>query len=112
MKELEDTIRLELKYCEACGRLRVRPNGDSSHYRAASFEDQIIFVHDVDRALAKLDSFSQQLLARVVLQDFTEAEAAQLLHVGLRTVERHLPLALDAATVVLVHAGLLGERGE
>src|ERR1700757_921061 len=37
-------------------------------YRASSFEDVVIFVHDVERSLSKLDRMSQDLIARVILQ--------------------------------------------
>ena len=32
MSVTEKTIRMELKYCEACGALRLRPEGDASVY--------------------------------------------------------------------------------
>jgi hypothetical protein len=37
-------------------------------YRVSSFEDAVIFVHDVERCVAKLDRMSQTLIARVILQ--------------------------------------------
>jgi hypothetical protein len=40
-------------------------------YRAGTFEDSVIFVHDVARGLAKLGSFDHKLIARIVLQDHT-----------------------------------------
>jgi hypothetical protein len=40
-------------------------------YRAGTFEDAVIFVHDMARGLAKLDSFDHKLIARIVLQDYT-----------------------------------------
>jgi hypothetical protein len=48
-------------------------------YRAGTFEDAVIFVHDVARGLAKLDSFDHKLIARIVLQDYTHNETARLL---------------------------------
>jgi len=44
-------------------------------YRMHSFEDAVIFVHDVERCLEKMDEFSQQVLARVVFQHHTFAGA-------------------------------------
>ena len=41
-----------------------------------TFEDTVIFVHDVENSLEKLDHFSQQLIARVVLLDYSHDEAA------------------------------------
>lgn len=49
-------------------------------YHSTAFEDVVIFVHDIESSLAKLDSFFQELIARVVLQEYTQDEAAELLH--------------------------------
>lgn len=39
-------------------------------YSMASFEDVVIFVHDVESALARLDSFHQRLIAMSVLEEY------------------------------------------
>jgi len=36
----------------------------------ASFEDAVIFVHDVEHCLEELDEFSQKLIAKIVLQEY------------------------------------------
>jgi DNA-directed RNA polymerase specialized sigma24 family protein len=51
-------------------------------YRMTSFEDGMIFVHDVEHALEHLNQFSQQVVATVVFQDYTQDEAAEVLHCG------------------------------
>ena len=38
-------------------------------YRVASFEDRVIFVHDMEKCLDHLDEFSRQLIARHRWQD-------------------------------------------
>src|SRR5512146_1605697 len=48
-------------------------------YRMQSFEDVVIFVHDVERCLEKLDQSSQMLIARIGLQEYSYEEAARLL---------------------------------
>lgn len=59
------------------------------------FEDVVIFVHDVERSLEKLDGFSPKLIAKIVLQEYSESEAARLPGCSLRHVERYFPQALD-----------------
>ncbi len=78
-----------------------------SSYRMHSFEDVVILVHDVDRCLAKLDRFSQAVIARVVLEEHSQEDAARLLHTALRNVERRLPEALDELGQIFLDAGLL-----
>jgi hypothetical protein len=50
-----------------------------SSYRVGTFEDAVIFVHDVEKCLEELGRFDQELIAKVVLQDYTQDEAAQLM---------------------------------
>ena len=72
-----------------------------------SFEDAVIFVHDVERCLEKLDVFSQEVLVWVVLQGYSQEEASRLLGCARRTVLRHLPEALDRLSEILLEARLL-----
>ena len=75
----------------------------------ATFEDAVIFVHDVDRSLHELDEFSQQVIARVVLQEYTQEEAAGLLGCARKTVSRCLPAALDKLSEIFLAKGMLRE---
>jgi DNA-directed RNA polymerase specialized sigma24 family protein len=61
----------------------------------SSFEDVVIFVHDVERSIAKLNRLSQQWIARVVFQGYGHDETAQLLGCCRKTVVRRLPDAID-----------------
>jgi hypothetical protein len=85
-------------------------------YRMATFEDSVIFVYDVERCLAKLKHFEKKLIAKVVLQDYTQDEAAQLIGCRRRTVGRRFPEALDRLSRLFLEAGLLarlpGEKGD
>lgn len=76
-------------------------------YHVSTFEDVVIFVHDVERSLEQLDGFEQQLIAKIVLQEYSQWEAARLLHCGLRTVERCFPDALDALSRIFLRGGIL-----
>lgn len=76
-------------------------------YRATTFEDAVIFVHDVARGLERLKGFENKLIARIVLQDYTQNETARLLGCGRRTVGRRFPEAVDQLTEVFLEAGLL-----
>ena len=73
----------------------------------ASFEDAVIFVHDVEHCLEQLDEFSQKLIAKVVLQEYTQEEAARSLNCWRRTVGRRLPDALDQLSELFLTGGLL-----
>ncbi len=76
-------------------------------YRAGTFEDAVIFVHDVARGLTKLGSFEHKLIAKIVLQDYTHNETARILGCWRRTVGRRFPEALDQLTDIFLEAGLL-----
>jgi hypothetical protein len=79
-------------------------------YRMTSFEDVVILVHDVERSLALLDDFARQVIAHVVLEEYTHEEAAALLRVGRRTVTRRLREALDHLSEVFLRNGLLQSK--
>ncbi len=72
-----------------------------------TFEDAVIFVLDIENCLSKLGSLDRELLSRVVLQEYTQAEAATMLGMSERTVSYQFPLALDRLTEKLLGASLL-----
>lgn len=76
-------------------------------YHAGTFEDAVIFVHDVARGLAQLGAFEHKLIARIALQDYTQNETARVLGCWRRTVGRRFPEALDQMTEIFLAAGLL-----
>jgi hypothetical protein len=76
-------------------------------YRMHTFEDAVIFVHDTETCLQRLDAFSQQLIARIIFQDYTLEETAALVGCGRRTVVRRYPKALDRLSELLLEAELL-----
>ncbi len=48
-------------------------------YKSSTFEDSVIFVHDVEHTLDRLHDFHRQLIAKIVLQEYSQEEAARLL---------------------------------
>lgn len=72
-----------------------------------TFEDAVIFVLDVETCLNRLNSLDRQMLSRIVLQEYTQAEAATLMGMSVRTISYKLPQAVDRLTVKLLEAGLL-----
>jgi DNA-directed RNA polymerase specialized sigma24 family protein len=86
-----------------CFRSRV------TSYSMTSFEDVVIFVHDVEGALAGLDGFHRRLIAMNVLEEYSFPEVARLLRCPLRTVEREVPEALDTLSGIFLEGGLLNK---
>jgi predicted DNA-binding protein (UPF0251 family) len=72
-----------------------------------TFEDAVIFVLDMESCLDRLEELDRQMLYRVVLQEYTQAEAATLLGMSVRTICTKLPQAVDRLTERLLQAGLL-----
>jgi len=72
-----------------------------------TFEDAVIFVLDMETCLSQIDELDRQVLCRVVLQEYTQAEAACLLGMSVRTICYKLPQAMDRLTVRLLEAGML-----
>jgi hypothetical protein len=72
-----------------------------------TFEDAVIFVLDVERCLDRIDAFDRQLLSRIVLQEYTQAETAVMLGMSTRAISYKLPQAIDRLTEHLLASGLL-----
>ena len=76
-------------------------------YGASTFEDSVIFVHDVERSLEELNEFEKKLIAKIVLQQYSKEEAGRLLGCGYRTVEHLFPEALDRISEILLRREIL-----
>ena len=72
-----------------------------------TFEDAVIFVLDIERCLDRLGPLDRQLLSRIVLQEYTQAETASMMGMCVRTVSSRFPQALDRLTEQLLESGLL-----
>src|SRR5690348_2852474 len=75
--------------------------------RMHTFEDVVIFAHDMEAAVAKLSAASRLVLARMVFEEYTFEEAARLLGCSRDSVRRAYFGALDHLSEVLLRSGLL-----
>lgn len=76
--------------------------GWASSRPVRTFEDAVIFVLDVENCIDRLDALDQQLLGRIVLQEYTQLETAAMLGMSPRAVNYKLGMALDRLTELLV----------
>jgi hypothetical protein len=76
-------------------------------YRASTFEDAVIFVHDVERSLEQLSEFDKKLIAKIVLQEYSQEEAARQMGCGHRHTARCYVEALDRVSELFLIRRLL-----
>jgi hypothetical protein len=76
-------------------------------YRVTTIEDLVIFVHDVERSMEKLDHFEKQLIAKIVLQSYSQDEAAAALGCWRRTIGRRFFEAVDRLSEIFLQGDLL-----
>lgn len=81
--------------------------GKVTSYKVTSFEDVVIFVHDVGQCVAKLDKEEQHLIRRIAMQEYTQGETAGIMGLSVRTVHRKYTEAIDRLTGILLDRGLL-----
>jgi Sigma-70, region 4 len=81
--------------------------GKVTSYRVHGFDDVVIFVHDVETCLAKLDAGQQYLIKRIALQEYTQQETAGVMGLCLKTVTRRYARALDELTEIFLKRKLL-----
>ena len=78
-----------------------------SHHAIPSFEDQVLFVHDVERALGKLRERDAEVIALVGLFQYTLTEAAALLGRSRSTIFDRYADSIDHLAQLFLEAGLL-----
>jgi hypothetical protein len=78
-------------------------------YTMRNFEDIVIFVADMEKAIETLNDLEKKLLAMNVLEEYTIPEVARLVGCTQRTAERFLQDALDQLSRILLAGGLLEE---
>ena len=103
-KYTEAMLRRYLRLSMQCGRVpsllgRELFRGNVTHYKMQNFEDVVIFCHDMDRRLNRLD---QQLIKRIALQQYSQGETAGALGLSLRSCVRGYAGALDRLTKMLL----------
>ena len=84
----------------ALGRIVLR--GRVSSYRLRTFEDGMIFVLDVEKAMKQLDRLSLAVVRRIVLEDYSIPEAAALTGESERSVNRIYGEAMNRLTARFV----------
>jgi DNA-directed RNA polymerase specialized sigma24 family protein len=81
-------------------------------YSMGSFEDVVIFVHDMEQAINRLGPMEKKLLAMNVLEEYTQAEIGRLLGCTKRWIEFQIPEAVDELTRILLECGLMREMAQ
>jgi hypothetical protein len=81
--------------------------GWASSRPVETFEDCVIFVLDMEKALARISALDRLLLTRVVLQEYTVAETALLLNKSHRIINLRFADAIDRLTEILLNNGTL-----
>lgn len=76
-------------------------------YTTHTFEDAVIFVHDMEQALAAIDPRSQMIIARVIFQEYSYEEAAGILGMSSRHFLRSAARALDSLSELLLARELM-----
>jgi DNA-directed RNA polymerase specialized sigma24 family protein len=87
----------------------LRSRGSSR--QGANFEDGVIFVHDMERCLGKLDSFSGELVSRIGIQEYSRREAAEMLGMSHGQLVRSYDDAIDRLTRILLGHRLIRQSG-
>lgn len=81
-------------------------------YHTQTFEDSVIFVHDVEGALELLDAADRMLLGMIVLQEHSQEQAASLLRCTRRTIVRRYAEALDRISPIFLKRNILARLPE
>ncbi len=81
--------------------------GKVTRYEVHSFEDVVIFIHDMEACLRRLDADQQWLIRRIAIQQFTQEEAGKMLGIGRRTIIRRYNDAINRLTGILLEVNLL-----
>ncbi|MFZ0817984.1 MAG: hypothetical protein WAM78_20835 [Candidatus Sulfotelmatobacter sp.] len=76
-------------------------------FTATTFEARVIFLHDVERCLDRLQDFDRQIIARIVLQEYDHEAAARILQCNRRTLLRRLPELIDELSEAFLKGELL-----
>lgn len=81
--------------------------GRASSYRIHAFDDAVIFRLDMEKCLRKLQPLEFEVVRRVAMQEYTQAEAAALMGICLRTCVQRYGRSMDKLTGILLEARLL-----
>src|SRR5271166_5525885 len=95
--------RLPSLLCREFFRARV------SHHAIPSFEEQVVFVRDVELCLARLSDEHAEMITLIGLYDFSRDEIAEMLRRSRAWVHQHVAAALDALSEIFLQARVLRE---
>lgn len=79
-------------------------------YKMHTFEDAVVFVHDMERCVEKLTAEEKRLLAGIVLMDYSQSEIARLLGISRGAIARRYHCMLDRLTGLLVETGMIDQK--
>lgn len=81
--------------------------GKVTNYEVHSFDDVVIFIHDIESCIRKLDDDQQWLIRRIALQQYTQQEAGHMLGLKRQTIIRRYNDAMNRLTGILLEVKLL-----
>ena len=111
-KYTEAMLRRYMRFSMEAGRVpsmlgREMFRGKVTSYKVHSFEDVVIFVHDVEKCLGRLSRLHQLLLARIAVQEYTLEETAAMMRMNRRAIVRRYEQAMDRLTAIFLEVKLL-----
>ncbi|HVP54734.1 MAG TPA: sigma factor-like helix-turn-helix DNA-binding protein [Candidatus Eisenbacteria bacterium] len=80
-----------------------------SHHAVPSFEEQAVFVHDVERALARLNEQDAEVVGLVGLFQYSLDEVSELLGLSRSCIHQRFTDGVDRLAELFLEAGLLRE---
>jgi DNA-directed RNA polymerase specialized sigma24 family protein len=81
-----------------------------SHHAIPSFEDQAVFVHDVELCLSQLSAEHQEIMLLAGLYNLSHEEVAAMLHTSKSAIHLWFAEAIDALSEIFLKAGILSEQ--
>ena len=81
-----------------------------SHHAIPSFEEQAVFVRDVELCLERLSEEHAEVITLIGLYDFSREEIAAMLHYSRTWVSMRVAQALDSLSEIFLRAGILREN--
>ncbi|ADW67122.1 hypothetical protein [Granulicella tundricola] len=81
--------------------------GHVTNYKVSSFDDVVIYVHDVENCVAKLGRGQQYLVRKIAMQGYTQQETAAMIGTNLKIVIKRYVEAIDLLTRLFLDLGLL-----
>ena len=76
-------------------------------YHTQTFEDTVIFVHDVERCVGLLNNAEIELIAVILMQEHAHYEAARMFRCTRRTIVRSYGEALDRLSEIFLDREIL-----